>query len=50
MNEQFWWYVARASGLVAWGLGRMLPSGGASGEESASEDDAPPSSTLGLFD
>jgi hypothetical protein len=38
------------AGLLAWGLGRMLPAGGGAGEESASEDEAPPSSTLGLFD
>ena len=38
------------AGLVAWGLGRLLPGGGGSGPEPDAEDDKPSSSTLGLLD
>lgn len=38
------------AGLVAWGLGRMLPGGGGSGEEPEADDASPASSTLGLRD
>jgi len=38
------------AGLVAWGLARLLPGGGGSGEEPGAEDEAPSSSTLGLRD
>ena len=38
------------AGLVAWGLGRLLPGGGGSGEEPEADDASPASSTLGLRD
>ena len=38
------------AGLLAWGLGRLLPGGGGAGAEPDAEDDAPASSTLGLRD
>ena len=38
------------AGLLAWGLGRLLPGGGGAGAEPDAEDDAPSSSTLGLRD
>ena len=38
------------AGLVAWGLARLLPGGGGSGEEPDAEDASPATSTLGLRD
>ena len=38
------------AGLVAWGLGRLLPGGGGSGGEPDAEESGPASSTLGLRD
>jgi len=38
------------AGLVAWGLGRMLPSGADGGASSDVEDAPAPTSTLGLRD